>query len=200
MALPKVKVKFLNEITCDEFQLMNQLNSALAINIVDVFITKSAAIVTLGSHNEIDSLLQPDIARKLAEHNLQIIPSPMRKSERTVFVAKVRHFVSKSPTEKLKQQINLSNSGKFEAIEVIIVPSTQHTEGMRRNLKVTFSSVAQASSARAEGFYIGDLKINPDSVSKEDFVEIKQCFKCFKYDHFANQCKAPHPLCRTTLV
>ena len=195
MALPKVKVKFLNEITYDEFQLMNKLNSALAINIVDVFITKSAAIVTLGSHNEIDSLLHPDIARKLAENNLQIIPSPMHKSERTVFVAKVRHFISNSPSEKLIQQINVSNSGKFEAIEVNIVPSTQHTEGMRRNLKVTFSSVDQAATARADGFYIGDLKINPDSVFKEDFVEIKQCFRCFKYTHYTNQCKVPHPIC-----
>ena len=195
MASPKVKVKFMNNVSPDEFELMNQIKSSLPINIVDVFTTKDAAIITLESHSEIDSLLRPEITRELAGFNLQIIPSPMHKSERTIFVAKVRHFVTNTSTDKLMQQINMNNSGKFNVTEIHVIPSNNYKEGMRKNLKITFINVSQAATARAEGFYIGDLKINPESVYKEDFVEIKQCYKCFKYDHFTNQCKAPQAIC-----
>ena len=195
MSSSRIKVKFLNGICPDEFELMGHFKSTVDIDIVDIFTTNNAAIITLASHSQIDSLLQPEIIMKFANLNLEIIPSPMHKSERTIFVAKVRHFITNSSPETLIRKINSNNSNSLQAIEVNIITSVNHKEGMRKNLKVTFSNVNQAAKARADGFYIGDLMINPESIYKEDFVEIKQCFRCFQYNHFTNQCKAPQALC-----
>ena len=65
---------------------------------------------------------------------------------------------------------------------------------MRKNLKITFESTDQADFALKNGFNIGDFRIDSTKIQREDFVQLRQCFKCFHYNHFANKCNKT-PLC-----
>ena len=189
MSFIKFRVRFTDNLKRNEFEIMRSLNSITPLNIQDVFVGNDFAMITLSSNKELETLLTPASIDKLKELNLTIVPPASLKSQKSVFIPKVRHFLTNCSTEDLLIQINNCNSNKVKASEVVVVTGSNFVQGMRKNLKVTFETTDQADYAIKNGFNIGDFRIESNQIQREDFVQLRQCFKCFKYDHFANKCK-----------
>ena len=195
MALIKLKVNYLDNHKRDEFGLMAQLNSITPLNISDVYLGNQSATVTIANYEELETLLVQDSTEKLRDMGLSVTPPASYKSQKTLFLPRVKSFLTNTSPDVLIHRINSANRGRFQATEVIVVLSSGHKEGWLKNLKVTFKTIEQAQEAFTNGFSIGDFNINSKSVFKEDFVEINQCYRCFSYEHFTNKCAAEHPSC-----
>ena len=190
----KFRVRFTDNLKKNEFEVMKSLNSITPLNIQDAFVGSDFAIITLSCHNELERLLTPEATAKLDEMHLKIIPPPSHKSEKSLFLPRVPHFIANSDMDELAIQINSCNKNKVKATEVVVVTGPNFVHGMRKNLKVTFETLEQTNFAFENGFNIGDFKIDANNIRREDFVEIRQCFRCFAYDHFSNKC-AKTPIC-----
>ena len=191
----KLRVKFTDNLKRDEFQLMSQLNSIVALNIVDVFIARDYAMVTVSSSEEVEALLIPEALQKAKDLKLDIVPSAILKSRKTIFIPRVRHFISNLPVDSILTNINNCNSGRLAATEAAVILGNNFKVGMRKNLRITFASVDQANLARSNGFSIGDFKIEPKSILKEDFIQVPQCYRCFSCSHLLNTCPISEPKC-----
>ena len=100
----KFKVKFTDNIKRNEFDLAKQLNHAATLNICDVHLGLDSAIVVLQSEDEMESLLTVEAQSKLHDLNLKIIPPGNYRSDRTVFVTKLRPFITNTdPLELLEK-------------------------------------------------------------------------------------------------
>ena len=57
---------------------------------------------------------------------------------------------------------------------------------------ICFSSTIIANKYAKEGFHIGKMFINPDSLSKYDSIHVLQCYHCYEWgSHTTNQCEHP---------
>ena len=192
----KVKFKFLTNINQDEFTLMKTINSVVPLNIVDCYKGHDSITVHLMSPKDLEKLTSHDAVVKFKENNLHVVPPATYKPDRTVFIPKVRKFISNSPSEFIIKEINANNvANSLIAVGTSISKGNNFKEGDRLNLKVTFQTIEQADKAVKQGFYIGDMFMKPQFIFKEDFIVVPQCFRCFSYEHLANACKAESPTC-----
>ena len=188
-SLVKFRVRFTDNVKRDEFEVMRSLNSVTPLNILDAFVGNDFAIITLSNNKELEKLLTSESITKLKEMHLNIIPPASLKSEKSVFIPKVRDFLSNTKPEDLVMQINKCNANKIKATDVVVVTGNNFVHGMKKNLKISFETTDQADFAFSNGFNIGDFHISSNQIQREEFIQLRQCFKCFKYDHFANKCK-----------
>ena len=191
----KLKVRFIDNLKRDEFELMSQLNKISPLNIVDIFIATDNAVVNVSSHEEVEALLTPGANVKAKELGLYISSSPLLKSQKTIFLPRVRHFVSNSSVEDILVKINSCNAGQLEATEAVIVLGPDYKEGQRKSLRLTFKTAEMADKACTNGFSIGDFKIESKSIVKVDFVQVPQCYRCFSYSHLVKSCPATVSRC-----
>ena len=81
------------------------------------------------------------------------------------------------------------------ATEAVVVEGANYKSGMRKNLKISFTTIEMADKAFSNCFSIGDYRIQARSIMKEDYVYIPQCYRCFSYDHLLKSCPAKEPRC-----
>ena len=195
-SLIKFKIRFLDGLKRDEFKLMEELSSVTPLNIKDIFLTGEGAVANVGSYQELENLLTDESTNKLSTLKLKVTPYPDYKSECTVFIPKVKHFISNSPAEHLIHQINESNT-QIKACEVVYLKGKNYKQGDRMNLKIVFATPSNANLIFSNGLSIGIMNIEPQHIFKEEYIHLNQCFRCFAFDHVVRDCPAPSPTCST---
>ena len=190
----KFKVKYIDNHKRDEFSLARELNHVTPLNIMDVHASLDSAILTIGTEEELDSLLTAEACTKLQELGLKIIPPGNYKSERTIFVTKLRPFMTNLEPVEILEKINNHNT-EIKATEVIIIKALNYKEGDRKSLKITLRTSSEVEKARNKGFQIEDMFIKPENITPEVYIKLDQCFRCFDYSHLARDCKKTVPTC-----
>ena len=191
----KIRIRFTDNVKRSEVEVMRQLNSVTPLCITDCYIAIGSAVVTLATTAEVDSLLTQEAKAQLSTLGLHPVAPSAHLSEKTLFLPKVRDFISNTNTEELAKLINEGNDHRYHVTKVVVVPNSDHKPGMRKNLKVTFNNQDEASHALNNGLDIGDFHIPSRFIYKEDFVSVRQCFRCFSFDHYSNACTAETPAC-----
>ena len=91
----------------------------------------------------------------------------------------------------LLQDFNTSN-GNMQTEEIKDV--TPHNSS-KTTLKIILQQNEHADYAMAQGIRLRLVWIDLINITKQKDDEIRQCFKCFKFEHYTNQCERPLPIC-----
>ena len=100
----------------------------------------------------------------------------------TVVVRKLDPIhIGKDPQE-LKQSIEQQNE-TLKIDQIIKLPNNDHI------LKIKFATPLMAGSCLEEGILIDNQYITPQYIQEEVHVNLKPCYRCYKYNHDTNNCK-----------
>nr|XP_045598936.1 sialidase-like [Procambarus clarkii] len=69
------------------------------------------------------------------------------------------------------------------------------TQRNNQVLKLTLASPEQATQVCTQGLSAFGIMAEPDKINPQRFYKLKQCFKCFQYDHYSNACNNGTPKC-----
>ena len=193
----KIRIKFLKPyMKKDEEYILNILNDAFPeVLFIDIFVAPTQVTLTLNDSADLPTLLSVRAKTLLAELELELIPPPSYYPSITVFANKVKPFISDKNTSDLLNSINNHLKNEVKATSVTVIQHRNYKDGDSKSLKIVFNTPADADKALNSGFHIHGLFHHPEHLSKETFIEITQCFRCFSYGHFTNQCKAPNIKC-----
>ena len=137
----------------------------------------------------VEKILSSGIVSKLEEINLKPIAPPELQARKTLVIRGVDEMVGSHTAEATKTEIEAQNPG-IQLESVIKIPNRN------RFFKVVCKDTQIAEKILREGLKAFYYKIRPDQISQELFINLKICFKCFKYeDHFTNQCKVTQKIC-----
>ena len=183
--MSKLKVKFLSNLRFEERYVTSCLVDALpTVNLRDIHVTPSFAIVVLDSQDDVAKFLAPAISKKLEEKQLKPVPSQSFLVNKAIFVTKLRPYIINSPYNSILYNIN--NSNKYKASGVFKLPSKR--TGTTSSIKVVFEQPEAVDYVMRHGLRLFDILVSPANIHKEDLVQIPQCFRCFSYSHVTRDC------------
>lgn len=104
---------------------MHILNSVTPLNIPDCFMGHISATIELNSYQQLGFLTTPDATTSLHALHLKVTPPPNSKLVKTIFIHKIRHFISNSSLDRILKEINENNMNLL-ALEAAVIPSANH--------------------------------------------------------------------------
>ncbi|XP_069177069.1 uncharacterized protein, partial [Procambarus clarkii] len=73
--------------------------------------------------------------------------------------------------------------------------SSAEADSHLSTMKVTFTSPEEATSATTNGFRCFGLACTPRQITREHYYQLRQCFKCYSYEHFTKSCPSQDQRC-----
>ena len=194
--MAKLRVSFLDNLKKNEEYILSSLATAAPdVNITNIHIATSHAIIAISSYNDISKLLSQSTTDRLIAQKLQVHPPPSYLPSRSIFINKVLPFITDYSNEEILRNINECIKNPIKAWKAIVVKHRNHTEGDLKSLKIIFNNPEEADKVLSQGIFVGGLQFSPDRINKETYISLKQCFRCFQYTHYANECKEKKGLC-----
>ena len=197
MAPARFRLEFLDNLKRDEYAVMDTLHSIAPLNIIDVNVVPAhkCAYVHIGDHAQLEQLLTNEAKEALTEKKFKVIPPITLRSHKTVFVPRIQKFITKTPINKIKLQIE-ENNADCKVSEINIIEGNTNLTRNQVHLKIIFEYVEMANKVKEEGLYLTkNYVIPPGKIYPEELIQIKQCFKCFSLDHITKDCQSPDQLC-----
>ena len=148
----------------------------------DCHVTKSFCLVTFFNTEDVETVL--------LESN---IPPKLYNVERTIFITNVKSYVTKATPQQLISNFNYSN-GTLKAVDIQNLTTDNSN---RIVLKIVLMKKEMGDQAITKGVWLQKTFLEQKYINKEKFETIRQCFKCFKYNHYTNKCPRDTPLCST---
>ena len=145
--------------------------------------------VTSDMQSTIDSLVSPKGRQELAKIKLAPVPSPKITAERTVFISRLSRHVGDLPAIEIQNEIIRVNPN-INNIQVHKIKHYYHF------IKVVCEDTETADAVNRDGLYAFHTKIAASQCKKEQYTELKTCFRCYKFEeHFSSDCKATQIIC-----
>ena len=145
--------------------------------------------VTSDMQSTIDSLVSPKGRQELAKINLAPVPSPKITAEMTVFTSRLSRHSGDRPAIEIQNEIIRANPN-INNIQVHKIKHYYHI------IKVVYEDTETADAFIRDGLYAFHTKIAASQCKKEQYTELKTCFRCYKLeDHFSSDCKATQIIC-----
>ena len=193
----KFRVKFLNDHSFSEFQLLTHLNSISALDVRNVYLTDTFATLHIEDPDALTPFRQPDNVKKLFDLHLVIEEDQSTKSLRTIFIPRTPHFVASAPKDYLTTLIQDANPPLIVE-DLYFLGSATKQQAPKNNLKITFQSKDMVDTAMDRGLKLGHLQLSPDQISRDSFITVVQCYKCLQFGHATSTCSAPQVCSRCT--
>ena len=142
-------------------------------------------IVNTATDKEVDKILEPIVTQNLeAQGFTPILPQEV-KSRRTIICYKVEQTAFEKTANDIADEIE--NKQEWAKIQ-----DTYKFPNSRNMIKVQFESVSMADKAINQGLRLFNVSIAPHQISKERYINIPYCMKCYDIDdHVTNQCPKP---------
>ena len=188
----RVKFSFLNNLKKTEMDLL-----AIVIDVcpeltpTDCNVGHGHGIISFDKSDAISELFTAEKVERLKELHLEPIPPRQYYTERTIFVTNIKPHVTKLPVQQLVADFN-ANNGSIKAEEIKDVTPTDST---KTTLKIILNDKEQVDQALIKGIRLRLVWIHPANITRQREDDIKQCYKCFKYEHYTNQCARTSPIC-----
>lgn len=188
----KIKVRYLNNIKRDaQYVTSNVLRICPTVNIRDAHPANAFTVLTLSSDNELQSILAPSLMQKFEEVGLKPTPPPDHFPQRTIFITKLRPYITDRHYSDILREIN-SHEINPKVMRLHLIPNKSQYS---KTLKVIFFSPEDAERACNQGIFMYDISVDPCSIRKDEYIDVEQCFKCFQYSHQIQNCKSTATIC-----
>ena len=138
-------------------------------------------VISCNSGSDADRIFDQNCSGNLEELGCKAIIPLKLKAERSVLLKRVDRIIYDNETEDIKNEIMTKNEN-LEVIEVFKFPNSPI-------IKVTFSNCTMAERTLRNGLKIFMMFIPPVCIFKDEFIEIKTCFRCFSLNtHNTHDC------------
>ena len=107
---------------------------------------------------------------------------PMKlQARRSIIVKKLDDLIYDHDAEEIKNELNRCNQS-FNITNVIKFPNA-------KIIKITFINSEMAAKSSESGIKMFMLYISCSNIFRDEYVEVKTCFKCYELDsHIASEC------------
>ena len=188
----RVKFDFLDNLKQTEEQLLASIQ-IICPNLVptDCHIERTFGLVTFCNLDSIPQLFTDEIKEELRKRHLLPKPPTSYYTDRTIWAANIKSFVANKSGKDLVTEFNINN-GNYRADAIVVINTYNDA---RFKMKIIMSSKEQAERASITGFKIGGMLVESRNIQKKRVDNVAQCFRCFSFEHVANQCQRDNPLC-----
>ena len=184
----RVKFDFKNNIKRRETELLEiVIDICLDLTPTDCNVGQGGGVVTFYKEDTLNQLFTQETMERFKEVHIEPIPPRQFFTERTIFVTNVKPHVA----QMLLQDFNNSN-GNIQAEEVKDVTPSNSS---KTTLKIILQQKEHVDNAMTKGIRLRLVWIEKINITKQKDDEIRQCFKCFKFEHYNNQCARLSPIC-----
>ena len=171
-----------NDTSSIRKKLLLEFCSRRKININNIFAKHNGFTLVMHDHSEAEKLFEDSFKNELSTHRFEPILSNKLKSLRTILAKKIDRSILENTPDQIKDELNNVNRGKIEASEVFKIPNSSI-------LKITLKTSAMADIALKEGFSMFYMHISPHVLSRDDFIELINCYNCFAInEHYKSDC------------
>ena len=193
----RIRVRVVDNIKRREQEIIDAIVNVIPeIVILNAYETREGALLVIENLDHVYELLNGTSTEKLREAKLQVSPPEWYFPEKTVFVSRVRHYITTLDTEIIEQEINRVNNLQVEKVFIIQNQRrTRYGNERRRTMKITFRNKENADHALLNGIHLFNTKIATEDISKERYSPITQCYICFQHDHHTSACRKEIQLC-----
>ena len=193
----RIKFTFINNNKKSERELLSIIGDICPeLTLTNCYPGRGHLMVVFCDSDNIKTVLQRTTIERLEKYNLYPKASKTYNANRTIFVTNINNYIANSSPEELVDEINDNNENIKATYAYAIRNNTKDNDGRgRHTIKITTDESDQADYATAHGIRIGGVHIPNKYVHKERQVEVKQCFKCFKFYHDTNQCSDNKQYC-----
>ena len=189
----KLRIRTLDGSSPDETTVLNNLcKAADDLYVLDIYRTSDGAVLTLDSEDKVNKLLSEKAQKILEANNLKAFPHERYYQERSVFINNIRGFINSYEPEEIQREITRLNN--IKVVKVLKINSN-YVNNSKITIKLILDSKEDAEYVTQHGISFFSIKISPMFVRKETITEIRQCFKCFSFEHFTNECKLEFGIC-----
>lgn len=131
---------------------------------------------------EIEKILTDAGRTSLEKIGLEVTVPPKVKAQRAILCRKVDPYIGENSAMDIKNEINAKNEA-LTCKEVI--KFGEHTHVFRAE----FATSEMAKRACERGILAFSLKITPDNIKQEKYVELLMCFHCYQLEsHISKDC------------
>ena len=187
-----MRFNFLNNQKRTETELLSLITGKCSeVTPIDCHFTKSFGLVTFCNTEDVEAVLVESIIDQFKEKNIQPIPPKLYNDERTIFITNVKPNVTKSTPQQLIDNFSQSN-GTLKAADIQNLTNDNSNKIVP---KIVLMKKEMVDQAIIKGVWLQKTFLEQKYINKEKFETIRQCFKCFKYNHYTNKCSRDNPLC-----
>ena len=179
-------------------QLLNSLISAAPdINIVDVNKTIDGILITLQDRQDLYCCITNNVQTKLKAENIQAVPPQWLSTANSLFAPKMADAITENTNEEIVKDV-LARNKEIGLLDAIVLPSKFNDSRTLKAIKFVFATPEKAEEALTAGFRVMNVVLGPDKLFRHKDAnqpKLRQCYKCFLYDHYSNECVLTHGLC-----
>ena len=188
----KIKVKLKDPRRSPSDKIREEIMKICTIN--EVYIThladlKDGYVVFTPGDTDLPKLLSREVEAALADQGLEVVLPPEVKAMYTLVLKKVDRFTFNYTNEEIISEIKRAAPFAKQKISDI------YQMKVHSILKIKFKDIKTAERIKKNGitlFYTTNLPVN---IENEKFIPIKQCMKCFSYEHTRFECKVKSVIC-----
>ena len=128
--------------------------------------------------------MTPSIIENLQEDNFEVLTPLEYQANRTIVLRNIDSIISTVDEEELKLDVEQRNEW-IKVQEIVKIPNAP------KILKIKVENAEMANTALEKGVMVYNLFVPPSAVSKDTFVRLDICFRCYSYSHKSNDCPTP---------
>ena len=177
--------------------LSSVVAAAPDINIIDINKTIDGILLTLQDRKDLYCCISKDVQDNLKANNLQAIPPQWLSVNNSLFAPKMADAITENSSQDIVKDV-LARDKNIGLIDAIVLPSKFNDNRTLKAIKFIFETPDKMEEALQKGFRVMNVVLGPDRLFRNkdaNLAKLKQCFKCFLYDHYSNECPLTHGLC-----
>ena len=189
----RVKINFVGVFKQTPDEVVNNVLKVANVNIIDIYPAQHSITLQVNSNKDVSLLTSAEAVDKLYKLNLKVVVPRQHVAAKTVFVNKLTDYFTNRHEQDILDEINKHNDVTAE--EVYLINSIRPTNGYFHSIKIKFGTVEDADKVVENGLKLFQVSLKPENIKKERAIEVKQCFRCFQFNHTANKCPSTESKC-----
>ena len=182
--MSKVRIKFASAGPNTKVKILNIFNN-FKIQCSKLAPGRNQAsefVAHCNSDRDADIIFGNDCTIALSAIDCSAIMPMKLKVKMSVLLKKLDDHIYDHTADEVKHEINCSNQN-YEVVEVYKFPNS-------KTMKITFLNNCMAENCIVNGIKLFMLHISPQDIKREEYYEVKTCYKCFSLDsHFTHECQ-----------
>ena len=185
MAVTKLLLRVIdNSIPTNRTNVFKELLTQLKIALLGLKTVTTGFNALLEKKEDADILLSERGITLLQSLNLSVKVPPEIRARRSLFIRQVDQSIGQKSPDEIKIEL-IKNHNWLKKCEVTKIKNYTHI------FKLECGSVAEAERVLTEGLLCFYIRISPNQIKREEYINLLMCFKCYKYeDHTTANC--PH--------
>ena len=183
--MPKIKIKDNRPSQGDRKKLLWTKLMNLNLLVYKVEALSRSGFLIISSDDVIERLKTPSVKENLLRDNFEVVTPLEFQANRTIVLRNIDSIITTIDSDELKEDLEQRNDW-LKVQEVIKIPTAP------KILKIRTENAEMVRAAEEKGILIYNMSVPPSSISRDTFVRLDVCFRCYSFHHKTNDCPTPN--------